>query len=234
MGVHSDIVKLPLAQKKAHLMEVQINGGDIATKVDYGVSLFEQSIPVSKIFSKDEQIDTIAITKGKGFEGVITRWGITKLPRKTHKGLRKGACIGAWHPSRVKYTVARAGQNGYHHRTELNKKIYRIGKAARAADGKITQENATTDFDLTVKGITPLGGFPHYGEVNEDYVMLKGAVTGSKRRLITLRKSLCAQTSRKAVEEVTLKFIDTSSKFGHGRFQTAEEKKKFMGPVKAK
>merc|ERR1711941_197170 len=48
--VHSDIVKLPLAQKKAHLMEVQINGGDIATKVDYGVSLFEQSIPVSKIF----------------------------------------------------------------------------------------------------------------------------------------------------------------------------------------
>ena len=24
--------------------------------------------------------------------------------------------------------------------------------------------------DLTEKAITPLGGFPHYGEVNEDYV----------------------------------------------------------------
>merc|ERR1711908_24762 len=103
------------------------------------------------------------------YEGVITRWGITMLPRKTHKGLRKVACIGSWHPSRVKFTVARAGQNGYHHRTEINKKVYKIAKGVRAADGKITQNNATTDFDLTVKGITPLGGFPHYGEVNEDY-----------------------------------------------------------------
>ena len=79
-----------------------------------------------------------------------------------------------------------------------------------------------------------MGGFPHYGEVNEDYVMIKGACPGSKKRVITLRKSLVAQTSRTAKEEITLKFIDTSSKFGHGRFQTADEKKKFMGPVKAK
>merc|ERR1712010_7750 len=157
-----------------------------------------------------------------------------KLPRKTHKGLRKVACIGSWHPSRVKYSVARAGQNGYHHRTELNKKVYRIAKGARGADDKITQDNATTEFDLTVKGITPLGGFPHYGEVLEDYVMIKGACPGVKRRLITMRKSLCAQTSRKSLEEIKLKFIDTSSKFGHGRFQTADEKKKFMGPLKAK
>ena len=32
-----------------------------------------------------------------------------------------------------------------------------------------------------------------------------------------------------ALEKVTLKFIDTSSKFGHGRFQTSEEKAKFYG-----
>merc|ERR1719149_355180 len=125
-------------QKKAHICEIQVNGGSVADKIAF----------VEGVFEKDEQIDTIAITKGKGFEGVVTRWGVTKLPRKTHKGLRKVACIGSWHPSRVKYTVARAGQNGYHHRTEQNKKIYRIGKAARAADGKITQENATTEFDL--------------------------------------------------------------------------------------
>lgn len=55
--------------------------------------------------------------------GVTSRWGVKKLPRKTHKGLRKVACIGAWHPSRVGYTIARAGQKGYHHRTELNKKV---------------------------------------------------------------------------------------------------------------
>lgn len=98
-------------------------------------------------------IDIIAVTKGKGFEGVTHRWGTKKLPRKTHKGLRKVACIGAWHPSRVMYSVPRAGQNGYHHRTELNKKIYRVG-----AKGDVN--NAATEFDLTEKVITPMGGFP--------------------------------------------------------------------------
>lgn len=55
--------------------------------------------------------------------GVTSRWHAKKLPRKTHKGLRKVACIGAWHPARVGYSIARAGQKGYHHRTELNKKV---------------------------------------------------------------------------------------------------------------
>lgn len=36
------------------------------------------------------------------------------------------------------------------------------------------------------------------------------------------------QTKRRALEKIDLKFIDTTSKFGHGRFQTAEEKKAFM------
>jgi len=231
---HTQIGKMNFRQKKAHICEIQVNGGSMADKIAFATGLFEQPVAVGGVFETNEMIDTIAITKGKGFEGVVTRWGVTKLPRKTHKGLRKVACIGSWHPSRVKYSVARAGQNGYHHRTELNKKVYKIGAASRSADGTIVQNNATTEFDLTVKGITPLGGFPHYGEVNEDYVMLKGACPGVKRRLITMRKTLVAQTSRTSKEQITLKFIDTSSKFGHGRFQTAEEKKKFMGPMKAK
>ena len=55
---------------------------------------------------------------------------------------------------------------------------------------------------------------------------------GPKKRAITLRKSLLKQTSRAALENVNLKFIDTTSKMGHGRFQTPEEKKSFMGPLK--
>lgn len=39
-------------------------------------------------------------------------------------------------------------------------------------------------------------------------------------------------TSRVALEKINLKFIDTSSKFGHGRFQTAVDKVAFMGPLK--
>lgn len=108
------------------------------------------------------------------------------------------------------------------------------------------------------------GGFVHYGEVTNDFIMVKGCVVGTKKRVLTLRKvrvkcsavnlndyrkakmkfqlifvfepfhflfvsqSLLVQTSRRALEKIDLKFIDTTSKFGHGRFQTVEEKKAFM------
>jgi len=39
-------------------------------------------------------------------------------------------------------------------------------------------------------------------------------------------------TKRAALESINLKFIDTSSKFGHGRFQTVADKAAFMGPLK--
>ena len=130
-----------LKQKKAHLMEIQVNGGTIAEKVDYAYSFFEKEVPVDSIFQKDEMIDIIGVTRGKGYEGVVTRWGVTRLPRKTHRGLRKVACIGAWHPARVSYTVARAGQNGYHHRTELNKKVYKVGKTQKES------HFASTEYD---------------------------------------------------------------------------------------
>jgi large subunit ribosomal protein L3e len=229
---HTDMKKIGLRQKKAHLMEIQVNGGTLAQKVDFGFGFFERTVNVSDVFNKDEMIDTIGVTKGHGYEGVVTRWGVTRLARKTHRGLRKVACIGAWHPARVKFSVARAGQNGYHHRTEINKKIYRIGAGSRTADGSLNN-NASTVADLTKKMITPLGGFPHYGIVNEDYVMIKGCVVGTKKRVITMRKTTLPQTSRNALEEIELKFIDTSSKFGHGRFQTKEEKDAFYGRTKA-
>merc|ERR1711972_659892 len=175
-------------------------------------------------FSQDEVVDVIGVSTGHGFHGVVTRWGVTRLPRKTHRGIRKVACIGSWHPARVQFQVPRSGQRGYHHRTEINKKIYRIGKNI-----KDEPNGAQTENDLTEKGITPMGGFSHYGEVTQDWVMLKGTVMGCRKRLITLRKSLLPQVSRKAMEKIDLKFIDTSSKMGHGRFQTSEEKAKFYG-----
>ena len=69
--------------------------------------------------------------------------------------------------------------------------------------------------------------------VKDDYIMVKGCCVGPKKRVITLRRSLLKQTSRVALEEIKLKFIDTSSKFGHGRFQTTQEKQKFYGRLKA-
>jgi len=224
---HTQIRKVKIGQKKAHMMEIQVNGGDMGAKIDFAKNLFEKQVPIDALFSENEMLDVIGVTKGHGYEGVTTRWGCSRLPRKTHRGLRKVACIGAWHPAKVQYSVARAGQNGYHHRTEMNKKVYKIGKGG-------VENNATTEFDLTEKSITPVGGFPHYGQVREDYMLVKGCVVGPRKRVVTLRKSLFEQTSRSATEQVTLKFIDTSSKMGHGRFQTKEEKDKFMGMRKKK
>merc|ERR1712147_160156 len=80
---HTQMKILRRRQKKAHIMEIQLTA----------------------VFAKDEMMDIVGVTKGHGFKGVTSRWHTKKLPRKTHKGLRKVACIGAWHPSRIQYTV---------------------------------------------------------------------------------------------------------------------------------
>merc|ERR1719431_231783 len=213
---HTQIKLLRKRQKKAHIHEIQLNGGTIPEKVDFARGLMEKTVPIKDVFAQDEMVDIIGVTKGHGVKGVVARWHVKKLPRKTHKGLRKVACIGAWHPSRVAYSVARVGQKGYHHRTEINKKIYRIG------DG----------FHMKEKSINPMGGFPHYGMVKQDFVMLKGSCIGIRKRVLNIRKSLLPQTKRTATEQIGLTLIDTTSKFGHGRFQTHEEKKNFLGVLK--
>jgi large subunit ribosomal protein L3e len=218
---------LKLRTKTAQLCEIQINGGDVAAKVAFAKDLFEKEVSCDSVFAEGECVDICGVSKGCGFEGVVSRWGVTRLPRKTHRGLRKVACIGSWHPARVSTTVARAGQDGYFHRTEQNKRILRVGK-------KGDNKSCATETDLTEKSITPVGGFPHYGIVNEDWLMIKGCVIGTKKRPVTLRKSMVAPTARSLTSEpINMRFIDTSSKYGHGRFQTIEEKNKFLGITKA-
>ncbi|WVN87342.1 60S ribosomal protein L3 [Cryptococcus depauperatus CBS 7841] len=204
---HTQISKTGLQQKKAHLMEIQVNGGSVADKVDFAKSHFEKTVDVTSVFEQDECIDIIGVSKGHGFEGVTARWGTTRLPRKTHRGLRKVACIGAWHPSKVM--------------------IYRIANGSSESSG-------STEFDLTKKSITPMGGFVRYGIVKNDFIMVKGTCVGPVKRIVTLRKALRTHTSRAHTEKVSLKFIDTSSNFGHGRFQDAAEKNAFLGQLKIK
>merc|ERR1711887_467942 len=96
----------------------------------------------------------------------------------------------------------------------------------------VVKNTGSTDFDLTEKTINPMGGFPHYGNVVNDFIMLKGGCVGSKNRILVMRKSLKPRVSRSALEKIDLHFIDTSSKLGHGRFQTSAEKRQFMGMSK--
>lgn len=222
---HTQIRKTPLVSKRAHIMEIQVNGGSVAEKVDFAVGLMEQEVRLNTVFEEGEMVDIIGVTKGHGTEGVIHRWGVTRLPRKTHRGLRKVACIGAWHPSRVQWQVPRSGQRGFHHRTEINKRVYRVGLSEDPRSG-------STNADITEKRITPMGGWTRYGAVNNDFLMIKGMCPGPAKRILTIRKSLWTNTSRRANEPLNLKFVDTSAKRGSGRFQTSLEKQAFYGPRK--
>ncbi|EGG24739.1 60S ribosomal protein L3 [Cavenderia fasciculata] len=203
---HSQPAKVAaLHQKKAHMLEIQLNGGSIADKLKWAVDMFEKTISIESVFAENEMLDVISVTKGKGFQGVVKRWGVKKLPRKTHKGLRKVACIGAWHPSRVSTTVPRAGQMGFFHRVETNKKIYRIGKAQPTTGPKIP--TGATEFDITAKTITPMGGFLNYGVVRNEFIMVKGCVGGPAKRVITLRKSIRPNVTRAGLEKIKFERI---------------------------
>merc|ERR1712190_184634 len=146
---HTQVLKVPgIKRKKAHLIEIQINGGSTTDKINFCKEFLEQNAHLYDVFQSHEMIDVVSITKGKGNKGVVSRYGVTNLPRKTHRGLRKVACVGAWHPSAVKWTVSRAGQMGFHRRTEINKEIFKTGKNLCSEKNKVS-----TIYDLTDKGI---------------------------------------------------------------------------------
>merc|ERR1711970_584145 len=84
---HTQQKLLRKRQKKAHIMEIQLNGGTVAEKVDFAYGMFEKTVPIMDVFAKNEMIDLVGVTKGKGFKGVTSRWHTKKLPRKTVKVL---------------------------------------------------------------------------------------------------------------------------------------------------
>lgn len=154
-------------KKKPDIMEIKVDGGTISEQLDYAKSLLGKNVSITDVFKEGHFMDAIAVTKGKGFQGPVKRWGIRILSRKSRKTKRGVAAIGPWKPPRVLYTVPRAGQMGYHQRTEYNKRILKIG-----IDGK---------------DVTPKGGFLNYGEVKGTYIIVDGSVPGPAKRLVRLR-----------------------------------------------
>ena len=52
-------------------MEIQVNGGTIPQKVDWARAHLEKPVPITSVFTQDEMIDVIGVTKGKGFKGEL-------------------------------------------------------------------------------------------------------------------------------------------------------------------
>jgi len=154
-------------KKKPELVEIKVDGATTKEQLDYVKPLLGKTVSITNVFKEGQYTDVIAVSKGKGVQGVIKRWGVKIRDRKSRKMKRGVATLGPWNPHRVLYTIPRSGQMGYHQRVEYNKRILKIG--TNGAD------------------VTPKGGFLRYGPVKGTYILLNGSVPGPAKRLIRIR-----------------------------------------------
>ena len=191
-----------LSKKKPDLLEVKVGGvGDLGRLYDYAASLLGKNVSVGDVFQAGQMVDVIAVTRGKGFQGVIKRWGVKELPRwhKHRKGSRR---IGARsHGKGTWWETPQAGQTGFHRRTEYNKRILMIDD-----DGY---------------KVTPAGGFLHYGIVRSTFAMLAGSVPGPAKRPIVMRwpvrppKWYLKMVAEKGIKPPQITYISLTSKQGN-------------------
>jgi len=162
-----------LEQKKPYVFEAPVRGGDARKQFAFVKDLLGKEVRFDQVFEEGSSVDVAAITKGKGWQGVIQRYGAKRKQHKSRKTVRELGSLGPISPQNIMYTVPRAGQMGFHQRIEYNKRIMVVGNA----DGKKAQ-------------INPEGGYKHFGLVRGDYIILKGSVPGTYRRLIKMRKQI--------------------------------------------
>ncbi len=106
---------------------------------------------------------------------------IRDRPPHAKEKRRHTGTLGQEEPGKVRPTVPQAGQLGFQRRTEVNKRIVKIG------DGK---------------EIAPKAGFNRYGTIKTSYVMLKGSIPGPKKRLVMLRAPIRPKKAKFLVYEI--------------------------------
>ena len=125
------------------------------------------------------------MTKGQGLQGPVKRFGITLKSHKSEKGRRRPGSLGPWHPARVTFRAPQAGQLGMFTRIVYNSKIIDMGKSADK----------------------PLRNIKNYGDVNTDYIIMKGSVQGPAKRQLLITSPLreTKKQSKKNYELVGLR-----------------------------
>ena len=152
-------------KKKPEIFEIAIGGEDISEKFEYVKSILGNEISVSDVLKEGEQIDVIAVTKGKGFQSPVKRNRIKLESKKTDRTRRGVAAIGPDVPRKVSWTIPMPGQMGFHNRYDYNKWILKVGE----------------------EGLTFKRGLLNYGNVRGDYILLKGSIPGTSKRLVRFR-----------------------------------------------
>ena len=182
-----------LPKKRPELMEIRIGGGTMDKRLEYARSVLGKAVTIKDFTKEGEMVDVASITKGKGWQGVTKRWGTKLLMHKNSKHRRLVGTLGTKRPNYVRPTVPQGGQIGFHQRTELNKRILKIGDNGEE--------------------VTPKGGFLHYGSVKNGYVILHGSIPGPSKRLVRLREPVRFRGA-KLSEPPQVTFVSIESKQG--------------------
>jgi large subunit ribosomal protein L3 len=176
-------------QKRPEVFEVAVAGGTMLDQLHYLTGLLGTTVQAADVFTEGQFVDVVAVTKGKGVQGPVKRWGVKMRHHKSRKTVRGIGTLGPWSPHYVMYTVPRAGQMGFHQRTERNRRVLQISEDAEA--------------------INPAGGFPHYGLVRGPYLLLKGSVPGPAKRLLKMRYADHPPTTEAAA--ITITYLGTQA-----------------------
>ncbi|HJJ35319.1 MAG TPA: 50S ribosomal protein L3 [Methanocorpusculum sp.] len=188
----TEITGIP--KKVPDLMEIRVAGGSAQERFDYALSILGTDVDMKSLLSEGQFADITGITKGKGFQGAVKRFGITLRKRKhaRTKKERHIGTLGPWTPHHVRWQVPMPGQMGFQQRTEFNKRIIKIG------------ENADE--------INPAGGFLHYGLVRNNYVLIKGSIPGPAKRLVRIRSA--TRMGEQKIQAPVVEYVSLQSKQG--------------------
>lgn len=176
-----------LGKKDPEVFEVPL-GGSYEKQKKFALERAGEEIEVGDAFEEGEFLDAIAITKGKGFEGPVKRYGV-KIDREKDEYPRRIGSMGSRGQGRVLYTAPQPGQHGFHRRTDEAKQLLKFGEGDE---------------------VNPEDGFKNYGLVKESYLLVKGSVPGPTKRLVLLRESI----KKKEKLPVEIKEIKTGSQQG--------------------
>ena len=174
-----------IGKKKPEIFELSISGEDTKEKYDFAQKLLDKEIHLHEIFKEGQFVDVHAVTKGKGLQGAVKRFGVSLKAHKSEKKRRSAGNLGSWTPKKVSWRVPQKGQMGFHNRVDYNKQVLMI----------------SSDLEK----INPKAGFVHYGSIKNDYLLLKGSVPGPCKRLIRLTDSIRDKKER----PVEIDFIRT-------------------------
>jgi large subunit ribosomal protein L3 len=158
-----------IGKKKPDLFEMRL-GGSVEEKINYVKENKDKEITFESVFKEGDMVDIKAVTKGKGFQGPVKRFGISLRQSKSEKSIRNPGSLGPWNAQgHIMWRVAHAGKMGYHQRTEYNKQILKICEP---------------------KEVNQKGGINRFGSVKNLSILVKGSVAGSKKRIIYMQKPI--------------------------------------------